>query len=59
MLEGRPVDIIIDGGVTADNAGACAKAGGNVMVAGSAVFSGGKDYAERIAAIRKAAEAAA
>jgi ribulose-phosphate 3-epimerase len=59
MLEDRQVDIIIDGGVTAENAGACAKAGGNVMVAGSAVFSGGKDYAERIAAIRTAAEAAA
>ena len=59
MLEGRNVDIVIDGGVTADNAGACAKAGGNVMVAGSAVFSGGTAYAEKIAAVRKAAEAAA
>ena len=59
MLEGRKVDIVIDGGVTKDTAGACAKAGGNVMVAGSAVFSGGTGYAEKIAAIRKAAEEAA
>jgi ribulose-phosphate 3-epimerase len=59
MLEGRKVDIVIDGGVTKDTAGACAKAGGNVMVAGSAVFSGGSGYAEKIAAIRKAAEEAA
>lgn len=59
MLGSRKVDIVIDGGVTAENAGACAKAGGNVMVAGSAVFSGGTGYAEKIAAIRKAAEAQA
>jgi ribulose-phosphate 3-epimerase len=59
MLEGRPVDIVIDGGVSPETAGACAKAGGNVMVAGSAVFSGGKDYAEKIAKIRKLAEEAA
>jgi ribulose-phosphate 3-epimerase len=59
MLEGRPVDIVIDGGVSPETAGACAKAGGNVMVAGSAVFSGGTGYAEKIAAIRKVAEEAA
>ncbi|BCJ91584.1 ribulose-phosphate 3-epimerase [Terrihabitans soli] len=59
MLEGRPVDIVIDGGVTKETAGACAKAGGNVMVAGSAVYSGGTGYAEKIEAIRKAAKDAA
>lgn len=59
MLEGRPVDIVIDGGVSPETAGACAKAGGNVMVAGSAVFSGGTAYAEKIAKIRKLAEEAA
>jgi ribulose-phosphate 3-epimerase len=59
MIEDRKIDIVVDGGVTADNAGACAKAGGNVLVAGSAVFSGGTGYAEKIAAIRAAAEAAA
>jgi len=55
MLGTRKVDIVIDGGVTPETAGACAKAGGNVMVAGSAVFSGGTGYAEKIAAIRTAA----
>ncbi len=58
MLGSRNVDIVIDGGVTPETVGACAKAGGNVMVAGSAVFSGGTGYAEKIAAIRKAGEAA-
>jgi ribulose-phosphate 3-epimerase len=56
MLNGRDVDIVIDGGVTAHTAGACAKAGANVLVAGSAVFNPDKaDYAGRIQAIRNAA----
>jgi ribulose-phosphate 3-epimerase len=59
MLEGRNVDIVIDGGVTAETAGACAKAGGNVMVAGSAVYAGGTGYGDKIEAIRKAAKDAA
>lgn len=59
MLEGRAVDVVIDGGVSPETAGACAKAGGNVMVAGSAVFSGGTGYADKIAKIRKVAEEAA
>ena len=54
LVTGRPIDIEVDGGVTADNAGAIAKAGANVLVAGSAVFKGGK-YKENIAAIRNAA----
>ena len=54
LVAGRPIDIEVDGGVTADNAGSIAKAGANVLVAGSAVFKGGK-YRENIAAIRKAA----
>jgi ribulose-phosphate 3-epimerase len=59
MLDGRPVDIVIDGGVTPDTAGACVKAGANVLVAGSAVYSAGADrYGERIEAIRKAGSAA-
>jgi ribulose-phosphate 3-epimerase len=58
MLAGRSVDIVIDGGVTPETAGACAAAGGNVLVAGSAVFGGGTGYAEKISNIRKAAEAA-
>jgi len=42
--------------VTADNAGDCAKAGANFLVAGSAAFKGGPNaYAANIEAIRKAA----
>ena len=52
----RPIDIEIDGGVTPDNAAAVARAGANVLVAGSAAFKGGPDaYARNIAAIRNAA----
>jgi ribulose-phosphate 3-epimerase len=54
MVGGRNIDIEVDGGVTADNAGKIAAAGANVLVAGSAVFKGGK-YKENIAAIRNAA----
>jgi ribulose-phosphate 3-epimerase len=59
MVGARPIDIEVDGGVTAETAGAVAKAGANVLVAGSAVFKGGtrESYAANIAAIRKAAEA--
>jgi hypothetical protein len=53
----RPVDIEIDGGVTPEIAPAVAQAGANVLVAGSAVFKGGKpeSYRANIAAIRNAA----
>jgi ribulose-phosphate 3-epimerase len=59
MIGDRPIDLEVDGGVTADNAGAIAQAGANWLVAGSAVFKGGADhYASNIAAIRRAALAA-
>jgi ribulose-phosphate 3-epimerase len=53
----RPIDIEIDGGITPDNAAQVARAGANVLVAGSAVFKGGKadSYRANIAAIRNAA----
>jgi ribulose-phosphate 3-epimerase len=54
LVAGRPIDIEVDGGVTADNAARIAKAGANVLVAGSAVFKGG-NYKQNIAAIRNAA----
>ena len=54
MIGARPIHLEVDGGVTPDNAGACAAAGADVLVAGSAVFKGGK-YSENIAAIRAAA----
>src|SRR3712207_4467952 len=59
MVGGRDIDIEIDGGVTPETAPLVVKAGANVLVAGSAVFRGGsKAYADNIAAIRQAAEAA-
>ena len=54
MIGQRPIHLQVDGGVTPDTAGACAKAGADVLVAGSAVFKGGK-CRENIAAIRAAA----
>ncbi|HWB44744.1 MAG TPA: ribulose-phosphate 3-epimerase [Hyphomicrobiaceae bacterium] len=54
MIGSRPIHLEVDGGVGPDTAGACAKAGANVLVAGSAVFKGGK-YQDNIAAIRAAA----
>jgi ribulose-phosphate 3-epimerase len=54
LVGGRPIDIEIDGGVTAENAAQVAAAGANVLVAGSAVFKGG-NYKANIAAIRQAA----
>jgi len=55
--QGRAIDIEVDGGITADNAVMVARAGANVLVAGSAVFKGGNanDYRANIAAIRNAA----
>jgi ribulose-phosphate 3-epimerase len=53
----RPIDIEVDGGITAQTAPLAATAGANVLVAGSAVFKGGSPEAYRanIAAIRNAA----
>jgi ribulose-phosphate 3-epimerase len=54
LIGGRPIDLEVDGGVTADKAANVVKAGANVLVAGSAVFRGGK-YKDNIAAVRNAA----
>jgi len=54
LVGARPIDIEIDGGVTADNAAEVVRAGANVLVAGNAVFKGGS-YKANIAAIRQAA----
>ena len=58
MIGGRPIDIEVDGGVTPETAPLVAKAGANVLVAGSAVFKGGAEdsYRDNIAAIRRAAD---
>ncbi len=55
--QGLSVDIEVDGGITPDTAALAARAGANVLVAGSSVFRGG-DYAQSIAAVRQAAEGA-
>lgn len=54
MIGDRPIDLSVDGGVTAKNAARVAAAGANVLVAGSAVFADGNadNYAANIAAIR-------
>ena len=54
LVGARPIDIEVDGGVTAGNAADAVTAGANVLVAGSAVFKGG-NYEANIAAIRQAA----
>ena len=54
MLDGREVDIQVDGGITAETAPAVVAAGATVLVAGSAVFKGGSvdSYKQNIEAIR-------
>lgn len=63
MIGDRPIHIEIDGGITPETAPLMAAAGADVLVAGSAVFSGGsvdkpEVYGANIKAIRNAAEAA-
>ena len=56
MAGDRPIRIEVDGGVTPANAGLLAAAGADTLVAGSAVFKGGREqYGANIAAIRAAA----
>ncbi|MCA0424486.1 MAG: ribulose-phosphate 3-epimerase [Proteobacteria bacterium] len=57
LIGDRPIDLEVDGGITADTAPLAVQAGANVLVAGSAVFKGGRDtLAKNIAAIRAAAK---
>lgn len=59
LIGDRPIDLEVDGGVTAETVIECSKAGANAFVAGSAVFKGGtvNNYRDNITAIRGAAEA--
>ena len=61
LIGDRPIDIEVDGGVTAETAPLVAAAGANALVAGSAVFKGKgiEGYRANIDAIRSAAEGAA
>jgi ribulose-phosphate 3-epimerase len=56
MIASRPIDLEVDGGVTAQTAPLVTAAGANVLVAGSAVFKGGSvdAYRTNISAIRNA-----
>jgi len=51
MISERKIDLEVDGGITVETAPLCIKAGANVLVAGSAVFSS-KDYAATINALK-------
>ncbi|MEE4117682.1 MAG: ribulose-phosphate 3-epimerase [Paracoccaceae bacterium] len=64
MVGDRPIRIEIDGGVTPETAPLAAAAGGDVLVAGSAVFRGGSAetpdaYGDNIRALRAAVAEAA
>jgi ribulose-phosphate 3-epimerase len=53
MIDDRPIHIQVDGGVTVQTAPLVAAAGANVLVAGSAVFHGGRaTYSANLAALR-------
>ena len=53
---GSRAHLQVDGGVIADNAGACLSAGADALVAGSFVFKGGPDaYAANIQALKATA----
>ncbi|MFI0848641.1 ribulose-phosphate 3-epimerase [Mesorhizobium sp. IMUNJ 23232] len=58
LIGRRPIHIEVDGGIAPDTAPLVAKAGADVLVAGSAVFKGGTEAAYRanIEAIRSAAD---
>ena len=52
LVGARPIEIEIDGGVTAENSKMCVEAGATVLVAGNAVFKGQGTIAQNIAAIK-------
>ena len=55
LIGARPIDIEVDGGITAETAPLVVAAGANVLVAGNAAFKGGPGaYSANIAAIRDA-----
>lgn len=58
LVGNRPIDIEVDGGVTAENAAAVVQAGANVLVAGSAAFKNNdaSAYSANISAIRIACQ---
>jgi ribulose-phosphate 3-epimerase len=55
LIGERPIALEVDGGINVEMACAVSEAGANVLVAGSAVFSGGR-YAAAIADLRRSAD---
>jgi ribulose-phosphate 3-epimerase len=55
LLGGRPVEVSVDGGVKAEHGGPLARAGADVLVAGSAIFSA-PDPARALRDLRTASE---
>ena len=52
MIEGRDIQLQVDGGITAETAPKVIAAGANNLVAGSAIFGASQGYAQAIKAIR-------
>ncbi len=57
LIGNRPIDLEVDGGVTAETAPLVTAAGANVLVAGSAVYKGEgvDDYRKTVETLKKAA----
>jgi ribulose-phosphate 3-epimerase len=55
MIGDRPIELEVDGGVNAENAGRICAAGANVLVAGNAVFKDDR-YRENITALRRSVD---
>jgi ribulose-phosphate 3-epimerase len=55
LVDRRPVEISVDGGVKRENAGPLAQAGATMLVAGSAIF-GAQDAAQAVRDLRSASE---
>jgi ribulose-phosphate 3-epimerase len=54
---GRDIELEVDGGINRDTAGGAIEAGANVLVAGTATFTGGPPaYADNIAALKACAK---
>lgn len=60
LIGNRPIDLEVDGGITAETAPLVTAVGANVLVAGSAVFKGEgvDDYRKTVDALKRAAEGA-
>lgn len=59
LIDGRPIDLSVDGGVTPETAKLAARAGADCFVAGTSIFkSESKNYRDAITALRDAASLA-